>query len=257
MVIITVGLVAAVAAVVGAAGGIVTVVAAALMSNSSADLVGCLAKPFTGKTEDELNKYIHSTWNNFVTFPNYEEQIHWDVYLLHKNFLSHYSVLFVTRGHIEGFLIHLAVNKDKQTEFHLDVVNLRSYPDKYPGLKASSLGTTEASTAKRIIRKAHDRLVNIGQYHIIYNNCQDYCKQVASDTQAKEIRKEWNKELKAIVEVGISEAADTSAVVAGTDMESAKCMQRVGRQTGSNEDKTMKELFDYYDATTNQTKKDV
>ena len=253
MALVAVGLVAAAA---GAAGGIMTVLAV-LRSKSSANLVGCLAKPFTGKTEDELNKYIKRIWNNFVVLPSYDEQIHWDVYLLYKNFLSHCSVLFVTHGHIEGFLIHLVVNERMETEFHLDVVNLRSYPNKYPDLKALSLGTTEAITAKRIIRKAHDRLVNMGQYHIIYNNCQDYCNGVASDIQVSIIRGKWSEELKAIVEGGISEAADTSAVVAGTDMESVKCMQRVGRQTGSNEDKTMKELFDYYDATTNQTKKDV
>ena len=252
MALVAVGLVAA---AVGAAGGIMGVLAA-LRSKSSANLVGCLAKPFTGKTEDELNKYIKRIWNNFVKFPSYDEQIRWDMYLLYKNPLSHHSVLFVTRGHIEGFLIHLVVNERKETEFHLDVVNLRSYPDQYPDLKALSLGTTEAFTAKRIITKAHDRLVNMGCYHTLYNNCQHYCKQVARDTQAKQntIRKEWNKELKAIVEGGISEAADTSAVVAGTDMESAKCMQRVGHQTGS---KTMKELYDYYNATTNQTKKNV
>ena len=262
MALVVVGFVVGVA--VGATGGIMGLLAA-LRTPSSADCVGLLAKPFIGKTEDELHKYVTSKWKSFHKFPSYDEPIRWDVYLLYKNLLGHYSVLFVTHGYTEGFLIHLVVNKRKQTEFRLKAVDLCSYPEDYPDLKAISLGTTEAIAAKHIITKAHDRLVNMGKYHTIYNNCQDYCKQVAKDhckqvardTQVKQIHKNWNKELKAIVEVGISEAADTSAVVAGTDMESAKCMQRAGRQTGSNEDKTMKELFDYYDATTNQTKKDV
>ena len=262
MALVALGFVVGVA--VGATGGIMGLLAA-LKSPSSANCVEFLAKPFIGKTEDELHKYVASRWKSFHKFPHYDEQIRWDVYLLYKNLFGHYSVLFVTPGHIEGFLIHLVVNEDKQTEFRLKAVKLCSYPEDHPDLKALSLGTTEAITAKHIIRKAHDRLVNMGQYHTLFNNCQDYChgvakdhcKQVARDTQVKKIHTNWNKELKEIVEVGISEAADTSAVVAGTDMESAKCMQRVGHQTGSNEDKTMKELFDYYDATTNETKKDV
>ena len=230
MALVAVGLVAA---AIGAAGGIMGVIAA-LRSKSSANLVGCLAKPFTGKTEDELNKYIKRIWNNFVVLPSYDEQIRWDMYLLYKNPLSHCSVLFVTRGHIEGFLIHLVVNEDKKTEFHLDVVNLRSYPDKCPDLKALSLGTTEAITAKHIITKAHDRLVNMGCYHTLYNNCQHYCNGVASDIQVSIIRGKWSEELNAIVEGRVSKVADTS----------------VGPQTGSNKEKTMKDLYNHYNATT-------
>ena len=207
-----------------------------------------LAKPFTGKTEAELNKYIDSTWNNFVFPPSYDEEIHWDVYLLYKSLFDHYSMFFVTPGYIEGFCIHLQV-KDKKTEFRLDVVNLRSLPHKCPDLNALSLGTTEAFTAKRIIAKAHDRLVKMGCYHAIFNNCQDYCTEVASDIQVSNIFTLWSKELSEILQ-GIASITTTGAVAVGTVVESVKCMQRIGPQTGSSLTNPIKDLFDYYLATT-------
>ena len=259
MVLITVGLVAAVAAVAaaaGAAGGIITVIAAALMSNSSADSVGCLAKPFTGKTEDELNEYITSRWESFRKFPNYEKQIHWDVYLLYKKVLGHYSLLFVTRGHIEGFLIHLVVNEEKKTEFRLKAVNLCSYSDDHPDFKALSLGITEAFEAKHIITKAHERLVNMGCYNTLFNNCQHYCHGVASDLQVSIIHGKWSEELNTILQ-GIASVTTTGAVAVGTVVESVKCLQHVGPPAGSSLIKPIKSLYKYYDATTNETKKDV
>ena len=208
-----------------------------------------LAKPFTGKTEAELKEYIDSTWNNFVFPPSYDEQIHWDVYLLYKSLFGHYSMFFVTPGHIEGFLIHLVVNEEKKTEFRIDVVNLRSLSHKCPDLNALSLGTTEEFTAKHIITKAHDRLVKMGHYHTLFNNCQDYCKEIASDIKVSNILTLWSKELSEILQE-IASVTTTGAVVVGTAVESVKCMQRIGPQTGSSLTNPIKNLFDYYYATT-------
>ena len=213
-------------------------------------LVKSSAEPFTGKTEAELNDYIDSTWKKFVVLPHYNEEIHWDVYLLYKSFFSHYSMLFVTPGHIEGFLIHLLVNEDnKTTEFRLDVVNLRSYPDKCPDLNALSLGTTEAFTAKGIITKAHDRLVKMGRYHTLFNNCRDYCKELAGDIQVKKIFEKWNEELFEILQAAARMVA-TGAVFASTAAASARNMQRVGPRTGNSLTKPIRNLYEYYNATT-------
>lgn len=215
--------------------------------------VACSAQPFTGKTETGLNDYIDSTWNNFVVLPHYDEKIHWDVHLLYKNLFGHYSMLFVTPGHIEGFCIHLIVNEDNKTEFRLDVVNLRSLPPKCPDLKALSLGTTEAFTAKLIITKAHDRLINMGSYHALLNNCQDYCNKLAADMQVSSICELWSDELNTILQ-GIASVTTTGAVAIGTAVESTRCLL----QTGSRfQIKSIKDLYDEYFATTNQTKKDV
>lgn len=70
------------------------------LGTTSLALHGSSAEPYTGKTDIELNDYINSIWQRFVIFPNYEEQIHLDVYLLYKSFFGHYSLLFVTRGHV-------------------------------------------------------------------------------------------------------------------------------------------------------------
>ena len=238
MVLVAVGLVAA--------GGIM-IFLAVLRSNSSANLVQCLAKPYTGKTEDELNIYIESRWNNFVVLPSYDEQIHWDMYLLYKSLVGHYSMLFMTPGHIEGFLIHLEVDEDKQTKFCLDAVNLRSYRYKCPDLKALSLGTTAEFTAECIITKAHDRLVNMGHYHTLYNNCLDYCNEVASDVQVSNVCKIWSEELNTILQ-GIASVTTTGAVAVGAAVESIKCMC-IEPQTGSSRIKPIKDLYKEYHAT--------
>ena len=149
---------------------------AAAISDVSALGTTSSAEPFTGKTDIELNDYINSIWQEFVIFPNYDEEIHWDVYLLYKSFFGHYSLLFMTPGHIEGFLIHLVINERKETEFRLKAVNLRSFSRDYPDLNALSLGTTEAFTAKHNITKAHDRLVRMGRYHFLFNNCQNFVR---------------------------------------------------------------------------------
>ena len=217
----------------------------------------CSAKPYTGKTEAELDEYIHKTWKKFFFLPSYDNKIHWDVYLLYKSFFGHYSMLFVTPGHIEGFLIHLVLNKDKKTtEFRVDAVNLRSYPDDHPDLKALSLGTTEAITAKRIITKAHDRLVNMGRYNLLFNNCQNFCKELASAIEVeKSICKTWYEEIYAILKGAIkaavaftTEITIASAVVLGTVVESARSMQRIGPQTDSSLTKPIKKLCDEYEA---------
>ena len=231
---------------VGIASGVGVLALGSSVAGTSA-LEASSAKPYTGKTEAELNTYIHRTWKKFILLPHYDNEMQWDVYLLCKSLFGHYSMLFVTPGHIEGFLIHLIVNDDKETEFRLKEVNLRSYPDDHPGLKALSLGKTEAFTAKHIITKAEDRLVRMGRYHTLFNNCQDFCKELASDIQVeKSICKTWYEELIAILQ-GVFEAA----------VESARCMKRVGPRTGSSLIKPLEDLCDEYDATTNQTKKDV
>ena len=212
--------------------------------------VACSAKPYIGKTETELNEYVGKRWKKFILlFPHYDEPLHWDVHLLFKSLFGHYAMLFVTPGHIEGFLIHLVVNERKETEFRLDAVNLRSYSDDHPDLNALSLGTTEEFTAKRIITKAHDRLVKMGRYHTIFNNCQDYCTKVASDIEVSNICKLWSEELNKILQ-GIASVTTTGAVAVGAAVESVQCMQRVEPQTGSSLIKPIKDLYEYHNATT-------
>ena len=212
------------------------------LGTTSLALYESSAEPYTGKTDTELNKYIYAIWQDFVGFPNYEEQIHLDVYLLYKSFFDHYSLLFMTPGHIEGFLIHLVVN-NKETEFRLDAVNLRSfsYKDKSQEFNTISLGTTEAFTAKCVIAMAQERLTKHGHYNLLFNNCQDYCKGVATEIQVSNVFKLWKDELIEILK---------GAATAGTAAKSTNCMQRVGPQTGSSLTKKVKELFEYYLATT-------
>ena len=243
--------VAAAAEVVGVSIGVLVVGASSAVA--IADMVGSSAKPFNGLTEAELNSYIDRTWKRFVVLPHYDEEIHWDVYLLYKSFFGHYSVLFVTPGHIEGFLIHLTVLEDNRIEFLVDTKSLRLLSHDQSDLNALSLGTTNKFTAKYIITKAHDRLVKMGRYHTILNNCQHYCRELASEILVTNICELWGKELIAILQGAIEAAVDVavaSAVAAGTAVESGRCMQRIGPQTGSSPIKPIKNLYDYYNATT-------
>ena len=215
-----------------------------------AALVGCSGESYSGKSEADLHEHIDTTWRNFVAFPHYDKEIHWDVYLLYKSFFSHYSLLFVTPGYYQHFIIHLEV-KDEKTEFRLDVgnLNLLSHKDKKQELKTLSLGTTEAFTAKHIIAKAHDRLINMGRYHTIFNNCQSYCTKLASEILATSICELWSEEFYKILQ-GIASVTTTGAVAIGTAVESVKYMQRIGPQTGSSLIKPIKDLYNEYEATT-------
>ena len=222
-------------------------------------LEACSAKPYTGKTEAELDEYIDRTWSRFVALPHYDERIHWDMYLLYKNFLSHYSVLFVTPGHIEGFCIHLKVNENNKTEFLVDAVSLRALSHKCSDLNASSLGTTAAFTAKNIITTAHNRLVMMGHYHTIFNNCQDYCKELASKILATSIFEIWKEEILEILQAVASIVGTGRVIVRATvsTVESARCtcMQHVGPPTGDNPTKKIKDLYDEYNTTVQPKKK--
>lgn len=139
-----------------------------------------IANPFTGKTPEELQDFIHSKWQDFVNFPEYNEKKKWHVYLMYKGVFKHYSMLFLLSGFLEGYVVHL-LKEDNSVDFALDVVRLRSLRFNHGHHKALFLGTTEEFTAAEIIKKAHDRLVEMDYYVVCLNDCQDYCKKLACD----------------------------------------------------------------------------
>ena len=200
-----------------------------------------MAKPFKGKTKEELNQYIDHEWKDFAIQPSYDEEVNWNVYILCKSFFGHYSMLFLRQGYIEGFMIQLLVNEDNETEFHLNAVNLRSFSRDYPDLKALSLGATEAFTAKYIITTAHDTLVSLGYYHAVLNNCQDYCKGIATKIKVSDKFTNWKDALLAEVFRG-STSLTTGGVIIGTGI--------TGAISGSSLLPSVKELYEMYNATT-------
>uniref|UniRef100_A0A1X7UPI8 PPPDE domain-containing protein n=1 Tax=Amphimedon queenslandica TaxID=400682 RepID=A0A1X7UPI8_AMPQE len=155
------------------------------LSSSTASVYN--SPPFTGSSPDELVQYIQSLWNNFecatTSFPNYNEEKNWDVYLLYKDVVGHYSMLFLLPGHNKGFLVHLLVFMEANTErpqFVLKYVELDDLRIKCPSLKALSLGTTLLLTATHIITEAHGILLeNMEYYNLVIHNCQNYCKLIA------------------------------------------------------------------------------
>ena len=213
-----------------------------------------MAKPFKGKTEAELNKYIDNEWQEFVTLKSYDEEVNWDVYILCKSFFGHYSMLFLRKGFIEGFLIHLLVNEDNETEFHLNAVNLRSLSRDYPDLKVLSLGESEAFTAKHIITTAHNTLVSLGYYHAVLNNCQDYCKEIATKIQVSDKFTNWKDALLAEV-FGGSASLITGGAVIGVGIATAisasrSGMHHTGLQSTCGLLTSVKELYKKYRTTT-------
>lgn len=201
-----------------------------------------MAKPFKGKIKAELYKYIDDEWQEFVTLKSYDEEVNWNVYILCKSFFDHYSMLFLREGCIEGFLIHLKVNEDDETEFHLNAVNLRSLSRDYPDLKALSLGTTNEFTAKYIITTAHDTLVSLGYYHAVLNNCQDYCKEIAAKMKVSDKFTNWKDALLAEVFLGSFMLLGSSVIVGN--------MLLTGQSTPGLLT-SVKKLYEMYDTTTN------
>ena len=232
-------------------------------SSSSSSSEFSIAKPFTGKSVDDLNQHIHSLWQNFVLLPNYDIKKEWNVYLLYKSFFGHYSMLFLLPGHIEGFLIHLLV-EDNETNFHLNYVNLGTFKMNYEDLKALSLGATEPFTAADIIKKAHDTLVKMGPYNAVLNNCQDYCKEIAKEIGVSSRFTNWKDVVFAEVfaessvlrkvRSGVNASVASSAQVNDDDVVSTEDFAQVGPHDDSCPIMTINSLFVMYETDSKKDK---
>ena len=210
-----------------------------------------MAKPFKGKTRAELNKHIDDEWQDFVNIRSYDEKVNWDVYILCKSFFDHYSMLFLREGYIEGFMIHLKVNEENETEFHLNAVNLRSFSRDCPSLKALSLGTTNEFTAKHIITTAHDTLVELGSYHAVLNNCQDYCKELATKIEVSDNFTNWKDALLADVFEGRTNLITVIGAVITSAISASKSIKyHTGPLSPCGLLPSVKELYEKYHSTT-------
>ena len=116
-------------------------------------------------------------WNSeFQCFP-LEEALDWDVYLLSKLF-GHYSMAFKLPGSTaEGILVHLQV-ENGQTILALDKIDLAELQEKHSKIKQTRLGQVHYK-ALDIVKKAFSKLQKMGTYHATFNNCQDYCQELA------------------------------------------------------------------------------
>ena len=157
-----------------------------MTSSSSKYSDSSVAKAFKELDKESLFKFMESVWESFQNdvFPHLSEKKSWEVYLLHKGFFAHYSLLFTLPGCSVGFLIHL--NKNEEDRVFLLVDRLDLQDSKYSTLQKQHLGTTEALPAQEVITAAHNRLVQMGDYHAILKNCQDYCQRLAKDFKLQE-----------------------------------------------------------------------
>lgn len=140
------------------------------------------AKAFTGLSMADLFKFMESVWEDFDddAFPHLSERESWEVYLLYKGgYFTHYSLFFTLSCCSVGFAIHLNKNQEDKVVLLLERIDLQD--PKYSALQKKCLGTTEALTAREVIIAAHNRLVQMGDYHALLNNCQDYCQRLAKD----------------------------------------------------------------------------
>uniref|UniRef100_A0A1X7UMW7 PPPDE domain-containing protein n=1 Tax=Amphimedon queenslandica TaxID=400682 RepID=A0A1X7UMW7_AMPQE len=192
------------------------------------------ARPFTG-VSGSLKIYIESMWNEEYSssFPGCYEAKEWDVYILFKSLFDHYSMMFLLPGYVEGFLVHLMVNEENnKTEFYCDYVKLCKFKaEKYKGLKALSLGTTMPLTAAHIITKAHEILASMGAYHAVLNNCQDYCKKIASGIGVSSRFANWKNLIFADAFDGTSSPSFTDSV--SDIVSSASSLSLVGPRRGT------------------------
>ena len=146
---------------------------------ASGSLVNAL--PYKEDFKD-FNARIVQFWEKYCQgFPNLDQSSFWKVYLLSKDLLGHYSLLFQDSGRPECLVIELVVasnNDINQTNFSLKVIDVND--KRYRGFKASDLGDIEEK-AGVILEKAYSRLCQMGSYNAWINNCQDYCKHLAED----------------------------------------------------------------------------
>ena len=73
------------------------------------------------------------------------------------------------------------------------------------------MGPTRPITARDIITKGHDRLVKMGNYHAVLNNCQDYCQKFAKDLGLDAVFTDFDVG----VGVGVGTGAAAATVAAG------------------------------------------
>ena len=142
---------------------------------------GSAARAFSGLDQGDLIKYMESVWEScYSDFPNLMDENCWNVEVVFKAKLgSHYSLLFTIPNCTQGFMVHLIKDDKKEVKFLIEVVDLRD--EKWQGFHKRPLGPTRPITAHDIITKGHDRLVKMGNYHAVLNNCQDYCQKFAKD----------------------------------------------------------------------------
>ena len=118
---------------------------------------------------------------NCQGFPNLDQSSFWKVYLLSKDLLGHYSLLFQDSGRPECLVIELVVdsnNNINQTYFNLKKIDVSDV--QYHDIKARDLGVIKEK-AGVILGKAYSRLCQMGSYNGWINSCQDYCKHLAED----------------------------------------------------------------------------
>lgn len=127
---------------------------------------------------DDFKAEIVQIWkNNLQGFPNLHELSSWNVYLLSKDLFGHYTLMFQVPNQRECLVIELVVI-NQQTNFSLRVIDVNN--EQYRDIKAKDLGVIKEK-AGVILGKAYRRLRQMGSYHALINNCQDYCKLLAKD----------------------------------------------------------------------------
>ena len=140
----------------------------------------CVTAPPYRSTPEEIEAYIFHFWENEcrLNSASIVKKLSWEVYLISKGFLEHYSIGFVPpRQPDKCFVIHLMVIGDK-SRFVLTMIDLRAL-SRTANLEVTKLGDVSDISAKTIFHEGYVCFTKMGDYHAVWNNCQHYCQKLA------------------------------------------------------------------------------
>ena len=144
--------------------------------SGSLDRVNITARPY----DEEKEIYEKKVLEFFLkTAPKYkwpQEEAPWNVYLLTKNLVQHYALMFEHKNN--KFFIDLWINKDNIERTPQVIMRYDMLGTKFDEYKEIPLGTINKSFPQ-IFQTAYDVMQKMGEYKLIMNNCQDYAKELA------------------------------------------------------------------------------
>ena len=142
-----------------------------------------IARPYEETIENytgRIKEFVRYNKRNQV-FANCDEAIKWKVFNCKREEHIHWFIAFqpLEIPDADRLAIELNVNDDKAV-----IMNFGLLIPGGPMCQAlEDLGEINVSVAQ-IFGTAYDVMIHMGEYNILYNNCQDFVKMLASNLQA-------------------------------------------------------------------------
>lgn len=138
------------------------------------------ARPYEESIEDYTKRVVEFIKSNPEFKDHLDKEIRWKAFNCKREELKHWFMVLqpVSIPNANYFAIELNINEQSNTvSMNFGVI----LPGMFQSLE--NLGEINVSVAQ-IFGTAYDIMKEMGQYNLIYNNCQDFVKMLASNLQA-------------------------------------------------------------------------